>query len=238
MVDGRMVLQGEELGDADRARAAHPREVVPQQIHDHHVLGAVLLALGQGAAQRGVVHGTEPAGAGSLDRPGLHVAAVFIEAEKPLGRGAHHLQPVEAQVRGKGRGIPAAEPPIQLERRLPERGLEALGQVRLEDVARDDVLAHPGHGVQVSAVSEGGAKLDRLGTLDPGHGVRRRGRAFERPVAPPWPFLERVGSAASRLRAAARRSAARRCLDSPSAGAPVETSHAAPIRWSQAITQS
>ena len=161
VVDGGVVLQREQLRHPDGAGAAHPGEVVPQQIHDHHVLGPVLVALLQGAAERRVVHRAEAARAGALDRPGLDVPAVLVEPEEALRGGAHHLEPLEAEIGGEGRRIPAPEPAIQLERRLPERGLKALRQVRLKDVARDDVLPHPGHGVQIAAVGEGGAKLDR-----------------------------------------------------------------------------
>src|SRR5256884_6058955 len=32
----RVVLDGEQLGHAHRAGAAHPRQVVPEEVHDHH----------------------------------------------------------------------------------------------------------------------------------------------------------------------------------------------------------
>ena len=56
MVHRGMLLEGEELGHPHRAGPADPGKVVPQQVHNHHVLGPVLRALGQRAAERRVVH--------------------------------------------------------------------------------------------------------------------------------------------------------------------------------------
>src|SRR5438034_2375321 len=44
---------------ADGARAADARQIVPQEIHDHHVLGPVLVALHERARQRRVVRSEE-----------------------------------------------------------------------------------------------------------------------------------------------------------------------------------
>src|SRR4029077_3566611 len=71
------------------------------------------------------------------------------------------------EVGGERGGVTAAQPVVQLERRPDERGLEPLGQVRLEDVTREDVLDHAGHGVEVAGAREVGSHAwqvrDRVG---------------------------------------------------------------------------
>ncbi len=108
VVHRRVVLQREQLGHPHRPRPAHPAQVVPQQVHDHDVLGPVLLALRQRASQRGIVHGNQPARPGSLDRPGLHLP-VAVEPKEALGGHAEHRDVVEAEIGGEGRGVLAAE---------------------------------------------------------------------------------------------------------------------------------
>ena len=107
MVHGRMLLEREQLGHADGARPAHAREIVPHQVHDHQVLGPVLVALGERAAERGVVHRAEPARPRALDRPGLDVAPVLVQPKEPLRRGAEHRWLAEVEIGGERGRIPA-----------------------------------------------------------------------------------------------------------------------------------
>ena len=121
VVNGRVLLQGEQLGDPYRAGAADAGQIVSQQIHDHHVLRPVLVALGQGSSERGVVHRAQAAGTGALDGSGLDVPAVLVQAKEALGGGAQHRHFCEVEVGGKGRRIPAPELPIQIEKGLGGR---------------------------------------------------------------------------------------------------------------------
>ena len=89
MMDGGVVLEREELGHAHRARRADARQIVAHQVDDHQVLGAILRALGQRLAQRGVVLGADAARPRALDRPRLDVAAA-LDAQEALRRRAHH----------------------------------------------------------------------------------------------------------------------------------------------------
>ena len=166
---GRVLLQREELRHADAAGPADARQVVAQQVHDHHVLGAVLLALGELAAQGLVVHRPEAPRPGALDRPGLDLPAV--EGQEALGRHAEHGHVVAGEIGAERRGVLVPQPRVERERRLGHRGLEPLRQVRLEDVAGQDVLAHALHRAQVAAPGEGGAQPDRLRPLEGQHGI-------------------------------------------------------------------
>ena len=144
-----MVLQREELGNPDGSGSAYPREIVPQQVDDHHVLGPVLLALRQRAAQRGVVHRSQPSWPGSLDRAGLYLPAVLVQPEEALGRGAEHRELPESEIGSKRCGVLPAESSVQVERRLRQSALKPLREVGLEDVAREDVFPHPRYRIEI-----------------------------------------------------------------------------------------
>ena len=68
---------------------ADPREIVPQQVDDHHVLGPIFFACATrfGRSVDGRIAGARP---GSFDRPRLHLAG--YRREKSLGRGAEDLK--------------------------------------------------------------------------------------------------------------------------------------------------
>ena len=171
MVDGRVVLEREELGHAHGAGRADARQIVSHQVHDHQVLGPILGALGQRQAERGVVLGADTARARPLDGARLDVSA-DVHAQKALRRRAEHDGLRKVQVRGERGGVSRAETAVERPRRLVERRFEALRQVGLKDVAGEDVLAHAGDRVEVAAVGERRAKrearvpppaLDRIG---------------------------------------------------------------------------
>src|SRR5439155_484391 len=69
-------------------------------------------------------------------------------------RRAEHHAIGKIQVRREGGGISRAEAAIQGPRWLIERGLESLREVRLKDVAGEDVLAHARHRGEIAAVRE------------------------------------------------------------------------------------
>ena len=89
MVHLAIALQPHELVDPDRARLADPAQVVAHQVDDHHVLGPVLGVGDQIGGGIGIGQGIAAAGAGALDRPGLHRAA-GRNLQKPFRRGRQH----------------------------------------------------------------------------------------------------------------------------------------------------
>ena len=106
MMDRRVALEREQLGDADAAGERHAREVVPHQVDDHQVLRAILGALLERAAERGVVRGIDAARARALDRARLDLPRA-VEAKEALGRRAGDGDVPELEEGGEGRGIDA-----------------------------------------------------------------------------------------------------------------------------------
>ncbi len=159
--------------------AADPGQVVPQQIDDHHILRPVLVALGQRAAERGVVHRAEAARTGALDRPGLDVPAVLVQQKEALGRGAQHRELAEVEVGGEGGRISAPQLRYRSNGDRVSGGLKPLREIGLEDVAGDDVFAHPGDRVEIPAVGKGRPEADPLGILD-AQSPDRTGRSLAR----------------------------------------------------------
>ena len=237
-----MLLQREQLRDPHRSRPAHPRQVVPQQVDDHHVLGPILVALRERPAEGGVVHRAEPAGAGALDGPGLDVPAVLVEAEEPLGRRAQDRDVAEVEVGGERRRIPAAAA-FDIDRKAArrsgawnrwERLAWKMSPATMYSRTRATASRYP-RWVKVER------SPIRSAFSMPMHRVRGRRRAVAGTRARPASGCRGCGRGPDRAAARctiASRSAARRSAPGPVSGMPVETTHAVPSRWSQAITQS
>ena len=178
---GGVILHRQQLGHLHGADARNPAQVVAHQIHDHQVLGPVLLAGGQLAAQAAVLFGGGAAGAGALDGAALG-QAVGVQAQEALGRGADHLEPGKLQPRGEGRRVDGAQPPVQVPGPVRQRGLQLVSQAHLEHVAGQDVLPAALHRGAVAGRIEVGR-----GAAGPGLGHRVVGRAGSAPaqMAPP-----------------------------------------------------
>ena len=235
-MDRRVALEREELRHPHAAGRAHAGEVVPHQVHDHQVLGAVLCAFRQRLAERAVVLGTRPARARALDRPRLDVA-VHVDTQEALGRRAHNRGVRALEVRGKRRRVPHAHAAIEVPRGFIERRLEPLRQVRLEDVPGVDVFHHAPHRVQVVCMRERRPQLEPRVPVGGDHVRRRAGH-------PPSLFELRgpSGNGATRGDApgmSVARAAARFAFAAADvSGMPVEMIHARDVSWSHATTQS
>ena len=132
-----------EPGHADRAVLAHAPEVVAHQVHDHHVLGAVLRGCGEGGAvvlgARALAAGGEHPGRGALDRLAHDLAAAA--AQEQLRGEAAHGTPGAAHDSGVARLERARGAREQVERVALPLGFEPETQVGLEDLAGGDALA-------------------------------------------------------------------------------------------------
>ena len=223
VLDGGGPLEPAQPRDADGARDAHPTEVVAQDVHDHHVLGAVLGRGEELARERTVLCSVAAARAGALDRVRADVP-LGIDREERLRRGGQQrprstgqLPDAEIEPRREERRVAGPQPAIEVPRIAIEVGLEPPGQVRLVDLAVGDVLAdaldtcHVAGAVRARAEAEGGTVA--IGVARPGPAAR---------------------SALSRAWTSSSRRASRR--PSPSSARPA--SQACPVRRSQATTQS
>ena len=116
----------EEAGDLDRPGPAHARQVVAPEIDEHHVLGAIL------------VRGEQPLGVtlAGLRRAGDRVQRGTrpLALHQGLGRRADQGDSVELEQEQVGRGVDAAQRPVEGERRDGGRPLGALGEDDLEGV--------------------------------------------------------------------------------------------------------
>src|SRR6185437_1662812 len=170
MVDSGVALEGEELGNAHASGNGHAREIVAHEVDDHQVLGAILRALLQRASQGGIVRGVDTAWARALDRACLDLPRA-VETQKSFGRCTGDCNRAEVEECGEWRRIYLAEATVQCPRRFGERSLEALREVRLENVAGDDVLAYACEGVEIAAMGERRPEVDAGRELDVGYGV-------------------------------------------------------------------
>src|SRR5206468_7314326 len=68
VLDGGGSLEATQAWDANGARLADPAEVVPEDVHDHRVLGSVLLGLEQLAGEPPIVGPIAAPRPGALDR--------------------------------------------------------------------------------------------------------------------------------------------------------------------------
>src|SRR5690606_16011682 len=151
----RVVLDRTQVEHGDRPRAAHPLQVVTDEVGDHDVLRVVL---------RREVRGT---GAGALDRPGGDVTVRHREEElggggddphRPVARPAGHVDHPAARCRVAGREVAGQGGGVGLVVvGGAERGAEHPAQVGLVDVAVAYGRTDPVDGRDVAGLAEGAA---------------------------------------------------------------------------------
>jgi hypothetical protein len=147
-----VAFQAAELAHPDAVRAADAGEVIAEQVHNHDVLGPVLLALQQLVPREQVRLGQRGAAAGSLDGAGFHLPVA--DAEEPFRRGADNLLVTQIEVGPEGRRVPIPQAQIEVQRTAARRIEEPLGEVDLEDVAGMDVFDGSLDGLDVALFRE------------------------------------------------------------------------------------
>ena len=217
MLDGGRSLEPAQPRHADAAGPADAPEVVAQDVHDHHVLGAVLGARQQLAGERPVAGGVAAARAGALDRIRGH-DAVPVDGEERLGRRrqerprpAGQRARTEVDERREQRRVAGPQPPVEVPRVAVERRLEPAGEVGLVQVAIGDVLADALDARHVGAPVE--TRAERQAVARPGTGrAGCSGRAgepgmdlVETPRQPPIVAIERRARRAMPSRSAGPR---------------------------------
>ena len=85
-----------EPGDGNGADVGYPADVVSNHVHDHEILGAVLLRLPQAPRRLLVVPGRSAAGRRAFHRPGFE--DLVLKPEEQLGGRAAHRPPAHVDV--------------------------------------------------------------------------------------------------------------------------------------------
>src|SRR5437667_78709 len=138
-----VALDREQVRDMYAAEPRHPPHVVPPQIHEHHVLGALLLVGAQLVGERVVLLAGAAARAGAGDGPDGDLAP--LHPDQHFRRAADQRDVVEREVKEIRSGIEGAEIAVQEQRVDGAADLLAARQHRLESVARGHVLEHTRH---------------------------------------------------------------------------------------------
>ena len=216
--DVREPLRLEEALDLHRAGPADAREVVPAEVDEHHVLGAVLLR-GRAAAPR------------RRRRARVVPAIGFSEARRPsrlderLRRGADECEAVELEQEEVRRRVDAPQRAVELERARRGRPLGALREDDLERVAGADVLLrlHDRALVLVPRREPARRARPRARRAAPARAAApraaRRPRRARRTAPRPCRARGRSGRACRRRRSGSRAGRARRRAAAPSARA-------------------
>ena len=166
-----VVLHAHQLLHLDRAVLGHPADVVAAEVHQHYVLGPLLLVFQELLGQRGVFGGRLAARAGAGDGAGGHLAPASPEQALGAGRNQRYLAQVE--VAHVGAGVDAAQRPVEGEGVNPQLGREAHRGHHLKDVAGADVLlALFDHG-RVLLWAQVGRKLGGAAAALAGHARQR-----------------------------------------------------------------
>jgi len=120
--DVRITLDGHELGDLDRAERRDAPDVVPSEVNEHDVLGA-LLGVGQQRLGDRLVLGL---GDTSRTRPRerAHVDAAVLQAHQHLGRRTDHRRLAEPEKEEVGRRVDGPQRAVHGERVGAERRVE------------------------------------------------------------------------------------------------------------------
>ena len=122
---------------------AHAPDVVAPEIHQHDVLGALLLVALQLLAEPDVLSSVAPARPRAGDRMRLHLAA--LDAHQHLRRRADDRAVADAQEIHVGRRVDVPQRAVDREGVGVDGRLEALRQHDLVDVAGGDVLLRRPH---------------------------------------------------------------------------------------------
>ncbi|MNN15414.1 hypothetical protein D3C81_1285160 [compost metagenome] len=147
MVDVRIALQREQFRDPHGAGTAAAAQIVAQQVDDHQVFRAVLLAGQQLIRMAGVFLRGAATRTGALDRAGFHLATVQLD--EAFRREAENRAFGQLQVAGERRRTGLAQCLVGQPRRTAAGRVEALGVVHLVAVAGENVGLHALQGLLV-----------------------------------------------------------------------------------------
>src|SRR5690606_20949265 len=169
LVHRGVVLDLEECGRRDRAELSDPTDVVPQEIDDHEVLGAILRRPGELRGERLVLLDPPAAGPGSLHGPQLDRPSEAPEEE--FRRSRYERVPPHREVRTEGRSLRPREVRVQCQRGPTEAPPPAQGEVHLVGAPRGDPPEAPPYLSFVLAGADGGiGSVEPIGSIGPAEG--------------------------------------------------------------------
>ena len=177
MHDVAVVLHGHELGHADAAEPAHAAEVVAAEVHQHDVLGPLLLVGEQLLAEPLVLLQGGPAGTSARDRPRLRPPA--LHADQHLGGGPRDRARAVLQEVHVRRRVHHAQGAVDREGIAGTLDAAAPREHDLEDVSGGDVVLRRAHGLPVAGAvgEEVAARVELRSPPRGGHRRRRSGTA-------------------------------------------------------------
>ena len=145
MVHAGIALEPYKIRYLHRSRPADTTKVVAQQVHDHHVFGAIFGAADQVRCQVVVDAWIDMAWPGSFDRSCLDCSA-GLHLQKAFGGGGENrftcCSPAANQQTAEGSRALIAQPFVQLQIAdvVSERAACAAGEVGLEQIAAGNQL--------------------------------------------------------------------------------------------------
>ena len=185
----RVALHLHQLRNRHRAVLRDATHVVAPQVHQHAVLGQLLLVGQELLLQRAILRAVAAPRARPGDGP--HRDDAVLQPDQHLRRGPDDAEVPEFQVEQVGGGVDGADGAVELKRVLAERRGQALAEHDLEGVASHDVLLDAPDGLH-----EGGPReVGRKGRLGPGRShqfERRRIRARAQPPDRPRQLGDRL----------------------------------------------
>ena len=137
-----VALDGHERREPDGSVLGHPSHVVPAEIDQHQVLGALLWIGRQLIGEDQVLLGGGAARPGARDRPQRHLP--LLDPNQDLGRAADDPDLVAVQVVEIGCRVERSEVAIGQEG-IWGAELKPPGEHGLEGISRRDVLLDPAH---------------------------------------------------------------------------------------------
>ena len=169
---GRIALRREQRRHAHRPGRGQPAEIVAQQVDDHHVLGARLLALHQRVTPRAILFEPASARAGALHRPRLEPMAAPLDEQLRRRAQDDEVADVEPRaVAGLVRRAQRVDPGVEVAR------LDRAGALALQ---REGVV----HLIGVAGGDERGDARDGGGEVRPASATASTARGRPRPRAP------------------------------------------------------
>ena len=131
-------FQPAQFADDDAFRPADARQIVPQQIDDHHVFGGVLFALPEFVASEQIGLWTGSPAARAFDRSGFDLSS--DDLQEPFGRSDENLEFAEVEIAGKRGRVSPPEPLVERDRIIGRRIQQPLGEIHLKDIPGANVF--------------------------------------------------------------------------------------------------